>query len=412
MAGLAAPPHPSDSRSDPPLRLDKVLVGVTEDWFALSHFKPLIRFLASVAREVVVVARSSGRFDELEALGARPVDFDFHRSSLDPVREMRSALALGRLIRSERPDVVHLIAMKPIVLGALAAETGAPMPHAVVHMTGLGFIAISEALKVRLARRLVLRLIGRLLGRPTSWLLVENSDDLAFLRRGGADAGHRVTVLGGAGIDPDEFQPAAPRDPARVVAAFTGRMIRSKGVELLMAAQVALDKAGVPLAIELYGRTDRGNPEAIPAEALEAWMRAGHGRWHGHVADVASVLRSSDIFVLPALSREGMPRALLEAAATALPAIVSDVPGCRHFTRNGIEGLLVPPGDLDALVAALRTLALDGPLRRRLGAAARRRVLDGFTIDDVARGLAMSYRAMLANGPSAVSTAGRRDRDP
>ena len=85
------------------------------------------------------------------------------------------------------------------------------------------------------------------------------------------------------------------------------------------------------------------------------------------------------MFVLPARSREGMPRALLEAAASARPLVVTDVPGCRHFVRDGVEGFVVPPEDADALANALERLARDPDLRRRMGEAARLRLLHGFT---------------------------------
>ncbi len=152
-------------------------------------------------------------------------------------------------------------------------------------------------------------------------------------------------------------------------------MIRPKGVDLLLAAQARLDAEGVAVAIELYGRSDDGNPEAIPTAELEAWGRSGRGKWLGHTSDVAGVWRRSDIFVLPARSREGMPRALLEAAASARPLIVTDVPGCRHFVRDGIEGLVVPPNDVAALTAALVRLATDPDLRVQMGLAARARCL-------------------------------------
>src|SRR6478672_10329574 len=112
----------------------KVVLCVTEDWFVLSHFRPLIAVLREVAHAVVVITRSSGRLAEIEALGARVIDFDFHRSSSNPAREAASAWALARILEAENPDVVHLVAMKPVVLGGCALKL-TPAPHAVVHMT-------------------------------------------------------------------------------------------------------------------------------------------------------------------------------------------------------------------------------------------------------------------------------------
>ena len=373
----------------------KILVCVTEDWFALSHFQPLIRRLCRLAEEVVVVTRSSGRMAEIEALGARTIELPYNRASMNPVREAKTARQLAAIIRAERPSVLHLIAMKPIVLGGLALHL-ATVPHAVVHMTGLGFLAISDTRKARIARRIALAVIRGLIARNGSWLLVENPEDLAFLEAGGVAPGSRVTMLGGAGIDPVAF-PACPEAGNTLpIAAFVGRMIRSKGVGVLMDAARLLEARKIPLAIELYGESDDGNPEAIPGEVLKSWSDGRRTRYLGFTRDVAAVWRRADIFVLPALSREGMPRALLEAAASGRPIVVTDVPGCRHFVRNGVEGFIVPPDDAAALAGVLERLAADPELRTRLGAAARARVLGGYTEVQVEAGIELAYRAMLA----------------
>ena len=206
----------------------KVVLCITEDWFALSHFKPLIAVLREVAHAVVVVTRSSGRLTEIEALGARVIDFDFRRSSSNPVREAQSAWALARILEAEDADVVHLVAMKPVVLGGLALKL-VPASHVVVHMTGLGLLGFGSGHLLRLYRAAALRLMASMLRKPTSYLLVENPDDLALLRAGGVDPGPRFAILGGAGVDSEAF-PALPQPRNDVpVAAFVGRMIRPEG---------------------------------------------------------------------------------------------------------------------------------------------------------------------------------------
>lgn len=375
--------------------VSRIMILVTEDWFALSHFQPLIRLLCRLAQDVVVVARPSGRMGEIEALGARCIAFEYNRSSLNPAREAQTAVALARLMRAEKPDVVHMIAMKPIVLGCMALRL-ASVPYAVVHMTGLGFLAISTSWKARTARRTAMGIIAGIVRRPTSWLLCENPDDLALMISGGITPGERHTILGGAGVDPREYAPLSQPVNEPPIVAFVGRMIRSKGVDVLMEAGRRLTQRGVPLRIELHGHSDLGNPEAIPDAELRAWSAEGIGRWFGPTADVPDVWRRCDISVLPARSREGMPRALLEAAASSRPLIVTDVPGCRHFVRGGIDGLIVPPGDAEALSQALETLLRDRDLRVRFGEAARRRFLDGFTVDQVLAGLEAAYRRLLS----------------
>jgi glycosyltransferase involved in cell wall biosynthesis len=384
-------------RSPEPSPLRKILVCITEDWFLLSHFQPLVRTLASLAGEVVVATRSSGRMADVESLGARTVPLDFARASINPLEKLRTVRRIARLIEAERPDVVHVIAMQPMVLSSLALEMARHRPGAVLHLTGLGFLAISQSRAARLMRPVAMKVLARRLGRPDTWLLAENPDDLAYLAAAGADPGERHTILGGAGIDPDAFPALAPPDNAVPVAAFVGRMIRSKGVHVLIEAQRLLAARGVALDVALYGKSDADNPDALEPAELERWSRAGGITWAGHVSDIREVWRRSDIAVLPAITREGLPRAVLEAAASTRPLVVTDVPGCRHFVRAGIEGLLVPPGDAAALAGALARLAGDPALRRQLGLAARARVLGGFTIAQVTTSIRAAYAGLLAD---------------
>lgn len=375
----------------------KILVCITEDWFTLSHFKPLLRTLSQLADEVVVATRSSGRLDEIEALGCRVVNFDFRRSSLDPLSQASTINRLARLIRAENPDVVHAVAMQMLTVTALALWL-ARMPRSMFHLTGLGYIGISGTMTARLVRPLALSVIAQALRRKTSWLLTENPDDLAYMIGAGADPGLRHTVLGGAGVDPDEFTPLPPPNNPVPVAAYVGRMIRAKGVDVLVEAQRMLAKQHTSVELELYGRTDPGSPDSLLPDELVAWGKEGGVTWYGYVADVREVWRRCDIAVLPSITREGMPRTVLEAAAAARPLIVTDVPGSRHFVRDGVDGLIVPPGNPRALAEALGRLAGDPALRARMGAAARERLLGGFTIDHVQAGIREAYRQLLAIG--------------
>ena len=394
---LSAVDHASASASDvSPSRtpFGRVLVLLTEDWFALSHFKPLLAELRSLAREVVVVTHSSGRIGELAALGVRTIEFDFRRSSLDPLAQARAIRGLGRLISTEKPEVIHAISMQTMVVACAALQFTPAVPHVVLHLTGLGYLGISETRPARILRPIALRLLGTILKRPGNWLLAENPDDAEFLLARGANPGPRVRILGGAGIDENEFPALPAPDNPVPVAAFVGRMVRSKGVDVLIEAQRLLAARGVALDTALYGKSDENSKGGLDRAQLEEWGRRGGITWHGHVTDIRNVWARNDIAVLPAVTREGLPRSLLEAAACGRPLITTDVPGCNHFVRDGIDGLIVPPGDAMALADALERLATSPELRRRMGAAARERVLEGFTTVVVRRTIRETYLAM------------------
>jgi len=117
--------------------------------------------------------------------------------------------------------------------------------------------------------------------------------------------------------------------------------------------------------------------------------------WHGPIEDVRDVWRNCEIAVVPTRTREGMPRVMLEAASCGRALIVTDVPGCRHFVRDGIEGFVVPPDDVEALAAAMDQLAQNPELRQMMGHAARERVLSGYTEQHVKVAVLNIYETFL-----------------
>jgi glycosyltransferase involved in cell wall biosynthesis len=377
----------------PPL-CRKILLFIGTDTIALSSFKPLLQVLGTCAHELVVVTRSSGRLAEIEALGVRTIDFGDRRLSANPADTAASVWQLARIIEAEEPDVVHLVGSRSIVMGGLALRLQGG-PHVVLHVTGMGPLGIVTGHVSRIARNAALRLAASMLKNPTSYLLAETPTDLTLLRADGVDPGPRFAILGGAGVDPQEFAALPPAGNARPVAALVGRMTTGNGVDVLMQACDRVAGRGMALAVELCGESEPGDPDAIDAQALAEWAERSGGTWRREVADTHDVWRRADICVLPARHGGGMPTTLLEAAACARPLLVTDVPGVRDFVRNGVEGLIVPPGDPAALTDALLHLARDADLRERMGEAARLRLLQSHTQAHLREALRAAYQSLL-----------------
>lgn len=380
--------------SEPPL-CGRLLVLITEDWFALSHFRPLLLQLRALAREVIVATRSSGRLGELEALGVRAVDLDMRRGSFNPLELAAAARKLSNLIDAVRPDIVHAISLQPMLLASLAARRSRHKPKAVVlHITGLGYIAASQSPKARLVRIMTFAIIRKSLPQSRVWLLAENPDDITFALRRGLGAASRTTIIPGAGVDAEEFAALPPPDNAVPCVAYVGRLIRSKGVETLVEAHRILNERGVALNLMICGAPDTVNPDAVSAETLVDWSSRHGVSLRGHIGDVRTVWATADIAAVPTLGGEGVPRALIEAAACGRPIVASDVSGCSHFLRDGAEGFLVPPGDAQKLADALGRLYRDVKLRRRQGAAARERFMSGYTTQTVGAAVRKAYTAL------------------
>jgi glycosyltransferase involved in cell wall biosynthesis len=161
-----------------------------------------------------------------------------------------------------------------------------------------------------------------------------------------------------------------------------------------VAAAHMLREEGLAARFLLAGERDPDNPAAIPAAQLETWRAGGIVEWHGRQEDMAHLLSQSHIVCLPSY-REGLPKALLEAAASGRAIVATDVPGCREAVRHGVNGLLVPAGDAAALTQALRRLILDPALRREFGQQGRERAEREFSVEKITAETLALYRELL-----------------
>ena len=318
----------------------KVLVVITEDWFALSHFVPLLTEVAALAGEVVVATRPSGRLHEIASLGVRTRAFDMQRGVLQisALRHVRDGLA--SIIDDERPDVVHAISMQAMVMTSLALSKAGHRPATVIlHVTGLGYLGSSRSPVAHVLRPFALAALRRCTSTCNAWLVAENDDDVSRMVADRVAVPWRTAVVPGAGVDPARFPELDPPRNAIPCAAFVGRMLWSKGAETLVKAYRQVRSAGVALDLALYGSADPHTRQAVPIGTLQSWGKEPGITWHGRTEDVVGVWRAADIAVTPTLGGEGMPRAMLEAGACARPLIVTDVAGCRQFVRHGDGGI-------------------------------------------------------------------------
>jgi glycosyltransferase involved in cell wall biosynthesis len=172
-------------------------------------------------------------------------------------------------------------------------------------------------------------------------------------------------------------------------------MLRDKGVCEFVAAAGILRQRGVQARFALVGDPDPENPAAIPESRLRAWAKEGAVEYWGWRDDMPAVFRACHIVCLPSY-REGLPKALIEAAACARPIVTCDTPGCRQIVRDGDNGLLVPVRDSARLADALATLIEDRGLRQRMGRRGRVRAREEFSLERVIGATLDLYRSLLA----------------
>ncbi|HZT89323.1 MAG TPA: glycosyltransferase family 4 protein [Stellaceae bacterium] len=394
------PSAPLSATAAPASRRGKLLFLVTEDWYFCSHRLPLARAARDAGFEVAVATRVRRHGERIREEGFALHPIAWRRRGDGPLAAARAVAAIAALYRAERPDIVHHVALKPVLFGALAARLAfraAERPAQIAAVMGLGSGFAGTGLVGRL-RQAALRIAIRLAAgrrRAANRVIVQNREDRDALARFGVPPAW-IALIRGSGVDITRFQPMSDPAVGEIEVALVARMLRAKGVLDAVEAVRRLRNAGEAVALLLVGPTDPDNPDTLTSEELAALAAQPGVEWLGRVEDVAAVWRRAAIAVLPTTYGEGVPLALLEAAACARPIVASDMPGCREVVRHGETGLLVPPRDTAALAAAIAALARDPARRREMGLAGRDLVEREFAEEVVTRQTLALYEAALA----------------
>ena len=371
----------------------RLLFVVTEDWYFVSHRLPLAVAARRAGYRVAVATRVQEHTAAIAEAGVELLELKrWRRSSMNPLREMAAVAELAGVIRRWRPDIVHLVALKPVLYGALAARFGGAAVR-VNALAGLGFVFVQGRALARLLRPLIKLAFRWTLGGERAVTIVQNPDDRELLVRERLVDGSHIRLIRGSGVDLDRFK-ASDLPPGRPMVLLMSRMLWDKGVgEFVDAARMA-EERGADARFVLVGDPDPENPAAIPRETLQRWSDSGVVEWWGQRSDAPALLAQARVVVLPSY-REGLPKVLLEAAASGRPMIATDVPGCREVVEPGVTGQLVPARDAAGLAEAMLGLLADPERCRQMGTQARRLAEREFGVEAVVSRTLAVYRECL-----------------
>ncbi len=350
---------------------------------------------------------------DVTIVGSEPPDLfvareiPYHRYSLsralDPIADWRTFRELVALFRKHRPSVVHAFDTKPAMLASFAARR-ARVPVRVRTLTGMAYVFSSRSPRALLLRP-VYHVMQAAASRAASMTVFQNRDDQAYFLRHRLARPDASGFVPGSGIDVELLRSQRPSADGLAalrrelgieggpVVTMVSRLVRTKGVSEFCAAARAVRRERPDCTFLLVGPLSSEGWQAVPRSEVEG---NPHVRWLGPRPDVPALLAFSDVFALPTFYREGVPRALLEAAAMGLPLISTDMPGCRDVVLHGWNGILVPPRNVRALTRALLALLDAEPdALRQMGENSRAHVDEHFTLDLVAEAYADIYRGLL-----------------
>ncbi|HXH54148.1 MAG TPA: glycosyltransferase family 4 protein [Gammaproteobacteria bacterium] len=378
--------------------MKKLLFLVSEDSYFCSHRLNLACAARQAGFEVGIATKTTTHTQKIQKAGLTVFPLKhFTRAGLNPIRQCQLLLELLKIYKTYRPDIVHQVAIKPVILGSLVA-LWCRIPIIINALGGLGYLFTDGEIspsspfskrkiisrKTAKFKKSVLRfltpwLFRFIFSRHNTKLILQNQDDLDTLVKAQCISDlKKITIIRGSGIDMKAF-PATPfpSEPP-VIIACVSRLLWDKGIGELVTAARTLQEKNIDAKIILYGTPDPENPASISHEQIQGWHDSGLIIWQGHCNHVAKAYADCHIAVLPSY-REGLPKTLLEAASCERPIITTDVPGCREVVQDGENGLLVPAKNSEELADALIVLIENKALRLHMGQAGRKRVAQYFS---------------------------------
>lgn len=356
-----------------------LIVGNDAKYF-LSHRLPIAEAARAEGYEVHVATPPGPSVEEIKLRQFVHHTLFFSRSGTNPIHETKALCCLVKLFWRIRPDIVHLVTIKPVLYGGIAARLS-PVGGVLAAVPGLGFIFMATSTRVRFLRAVVTMMYRLALGKRNLVAVFQNPDDQQALIDLGAITAARSARIRGSGVNLAEFR-YQPEHTGVPVVTFAARLLRDKGVGEFVQAASLLLKRGVNARFRLVGDLDAGNPTSVSARELNEWVMGGIVEWSGYSSNMADVMAASNLVVLPSY-REGLPKVLIEAAASGRAVITTDVPGCRDAIEPDVTGLLVPVKAVGQLADAIQRLLDDENCRMAMGRAGRAMAERAFSIESV-----------------------------
>ena len=351
----------------------KIILFANTDWYLYNFRLALAKAIREAGHEVVLMSPSGAYHLKFQTEGFRWLETPVSRRGLNPYSEVVNLFKITRLLRYEKPDLIHNFTIKCVIYGSIAAMLS-DVKKRVNAIAGMGYIFSSPSIKARVLKPLVKYLLRFSTSGKKARVIVQNNKDLNDIVEERIVSSDRIILIKGSGVNLDRFTPSTsiPVDGTLKVLMAT-RMLWGKGVGDFVEAAENLHGKGVHAEFYLAGEIDPGNPDSIRQKTLADWNAAGFVKVIGHVDDMPKLISNAAIVVLPTRYGEGVPRVLLEAAASGKPIIASDNAGCQEIVEHGRNGLIVPKEDVALLNDAIVKLLEDANLRARMGAYGRRK---------------------------------------
>ncbi len=370
----------------------RILFVISEDWYFMSHRLFLAKYAISQGYEVSLITKVTIHKNEIASYGIHLVDWPIRRRSANIFSESKSIFTLLNVIKNLKPDIIHSVGLKPILYGAICAKI-CKIPVRIFAFAGLGYVFSSSQLLARVIRPIIIIMMKFLLNNKYSTLIMQNTDDQNIFLQQNIVLKSQISIIRGAGVDLKLFSLSKNITQPPIVL-LPARLLRDKGIEDFVKSAIILKEDGFNARFVIAGREDPSNPEAIDKASLNKWRESNLIELWGHIDDMVGAFQKASIVCLPSF-REGLPKALLEAASCGKPIVAYDVPGCREVVIDKVNGFLVEFKNIIGLSDAIKQLLLNNSLRYSMGNEGRKLVIKHFSQEEIAKQTELLWRSKL-----------------
>ena len=375
----------------------KILLIANSSWYIYNFRFSLLRDIKDKGYIVKVIAPQDEYSNLLKSNGIKYINWKLNRSSVNPISELFSIISLFKIILQEKPTIIHNFTIKACIYGTLISRFFSDI-YIINAITGLGHLFISETLQTKILRNFLKPIYKIVFKSKRSYIIFQNFDDKQYLTKIGITDSKRSTLIQGSGVDINHFRNSKKtkeqfQSPIRIL--FPSRIIKEKGFNEVLAAFNALIKKGENLELVLAGDIDKGNKSSLKKKEFSKLKKNQKITILGHVNNMKDIYQSADIVVLPSW-REGLSRALIEAAAMEKPIITTNVPGCKEIIDHGYSGIIIPPKDSEALESAILLLIRNQDLAFKLAKNTRSKVIREFEVNHINEETLKQYEYLLS----------------
>lgn len=369
----------------------KILFIVNVDWFFLSHRLPIALKALDMGYEVHLACAQTKPLDALSAAGINVHPIGMKRGPITFFSDFLVLIKIFFLIRDVRPDILHLVTIKPIIFGGLVARL-LSVPRVVFAIAGLGYGFSVKGVLSLIRKFFLIALYRVVLNQKRKVVIFQNLSDIETISSFFSLPGENCRLVKGSGVNLFDYN-YTPIPQGVPIVMFASRLLMDKGVEDFVNAAKFLNHRDIRFVI--VGAPDKGNPTSVTLADLANWTSRKNIEWWGYKDDMEEVIKLATIVVFPSYYNEGIPKILLEAASSGRPVITTDQPGCRDAIEDGVTGLLVPIKNPRILAQRIEYLILNPDLMAEMGKNARKLAEESFDVNAIVKSHMEIYSDLL-----------------